>query len=489
MLLIHIDKAKRESIFNQIVSGLISLISDGTLKEGHALPSSRQLAGQLGVNRSTVVRAYEELWALGYVESTAGSYTRVRKRKDITRPEMVRGSTTSYENSLFSGSANRSWSGTEEMADKDAVMSGQAIDFRRLEPDPGLIDNKGMGRVFRASLAGQPADLFGYCHPRGYKPLREELLRHMRLHSVYAADENILITSGTQNSIQLILQAFVSKDDYVVIESPTYSMLIPLLRLLGIKVLEVPVEADGMNLKVLTNILHSHKVRLIYTMPGFHNPTGITMSQQKREILLRLCEDQNIILVEDSFEEEMKYFGKVHLPVKSMDYKGVVVYLSSFSKVLAPGFRIGWIIADAACIRRLTELKTAQDLSSATISQVILYRYCKSGLYELHIRKLMRVFRRRMQVALHALKAFVHPDKASWDEPLGGFLIWIRIFVAKEGHHVFEHLRENGVLVSPGEAFFYTPSGGCFIRLSIARLNEDEILEGIKRLGRALQRI
>jgi 2-aminoadipate transaminase len=151
---------------------------------------------------------------------------------------------------------------------------------------------------------------------------------------------------------------------------------------------------------------------MLFTMPTFHNPTSVTMPQARREELLCLCEKHKIIIVEDSIEEEMKYFGKVHLPIKSIDTHGIVIYLGSFSKILAPGFRLGWIIADKECIQRLTSLKTIFDLSSNTFGQMMLYQFCKGGYYELHIRKFLRAFKRERNAIWRVLRAFLRllPD-------------------------------------------------------------------------------
>jgi len=310
----------------------------------------------------------------------------------------------------------------------------------------------------------------------------------MQLHSISAADENILITNGSQNSLQLIFQEFVNKKDVVAVESPTYSMLIPLIKFLDIKVIEVPFSDDGMDVGFLEKIMKKQRISMIYTMPTFHNPTGITMSQAKREKLLQLCEQNSTIIVEDSFEEEMKYFGKAHLPIKSMDSKGIVIYLSSFSKVMSPGLRTGWIIAHKECIARLTSLKTVLDLSSNSLSQAILFHYCNSGSYELHIRKLMRVFRKRMKTALTSLKKHIPNDKASWVDPLGGFLIWLNIKTNNE-INLEDHFLKYGVMVSNGNSLYFNPKSNNQIRISIAKNNENEIEEGIARIGKGISEL
>ena len=497
MLVIKLDRRRPRSLFRQMLEQIIQLIDAGVLAPGYHMPSTRKLAERIGVNRSTVVKVYEELWALGYVESTPGSYTLVRHRKDIVsaghRP--AAGKSRSQESLQESvqmtpqsarGGLPQSRCGTLlQTAREDQMNKGTGVvRMDRLEPDPRLINRQLFAASARRAIHDPDFDMFGYCHPRGYPPLRKTLVRHMQLHGIHASDENILITSGSQNSLQLIFQAYASPGKAVVVEAPTYSMVIPLLRQLGLKVLEVPMDRDGMALEALRKVMATQPVCLVYSMPSFHNPTGATMGQAKREALLDLCHRHGALLIEDSIEEEMKFFGKVHLPVKSMDDKGVVLYLGSFSKVLAPGLRTAWIIAGEQHIERLSKVKTAYELSSNTASQVILQHFCSSGGYELHIRKMMRVFRKRMKTALGALKRHIPHDLASWEEPLGGFLIWLNIKPAIPD--LESRLERHGVRVAQGSDFFYTPHPGQSIRISISKCDEQEIEEGIRRLGQAL---
>ena len=487
MMLLHIDKFKEESVFQQLVNQISMLIDNGDLQVGFQLPSSRQLAITIGVNRSTVTRAYEELWAMGYLESTPGSYTRVRKRllrdrasdpgdrKDVFWEEIL--------NSYYRPDFQR----VTEFSSLISSVSGSIISFDRLEPDPRLINNGLISKCFRDTLSHHKTKVFGYCHPRGYEPLRQSIVSHMRLHGVISNDENILITNGSQNSLQLLFQAFISRNDVIAAESPTYSMLIPLVRYFGCRMLEIPVREDGMDLSALSMYLEEYQVKMLFTMPTFHNPTSVTMPQAKREELLCLCEKHKIIIVEDSIEEEMKYFGKVHMPIKSIDTHGIVIYLGSFSKILAPGFRLGWIIADKECIKRLTSLKTLFDLSSNTFCQTMLYQFCDSGYYELHIRKCLRAFKSRMKTALKALKSCMPAGKASWSEPMGGFLIWIRLNISKKDIDLEEHFKKYGVMITDGSRFFHTPPSQHYIRLSISKCNETEIREGIYRMAKAIE--
>ena len=246
----------------------------------------------------------------------------------------------------------------------------------------------------------------------------------------------------------------------------------------------------GMNLGILGRKLTTNKPAFLYTIPNFQNPTGITTDQAHREQLLSICEKYNVPLVEDGFEEEMKYFGKVPMPIKSMDKNNVVIYLGTFSKVLFPGVRIGWIAADKECIQRLTAIKRFCDLTSSNVLQAAMYEFCIQGYYDYHIKKMHRIYRKRMQTALKAMKQFLPLDKVSWNEPAGGYLIWVemknKLGINDDLNDLLQHF---GIIVSPGKYYFDKSADNKYFRISIAMLNEDEIEEGIIRLGKALYTI
>ncbi len=488
-MLLNIDKSIRDSLFKQIVTQISSMIESGDLEEGFQMPSSRDLSSSIGVNRSTVIRAYEELWALGYLESTPGSYTRVRKRVIKRAPEQGNILNARFWEERFSGNYLPDFDKISEVSAMITKEREASISFEKLEPDSRLIDNQVVSRCFREAIHSYGGSIYGYCNPRGYAPLRNSLVSHMRLHCVNSTDENVLITNGTQNSLQLIFQAFIAKGDTIAIESPTYSMIIPLIKHFGCKILEIPVKEDGMDISALREQLKTHRIKMVYTIPTFHNPTSVTMPQSKREELMALCVENKIIIIEDSFEEEMKYFGKVHLPIKSMDSNGIVIYLGSFSKILAPGFRLGWVIADIECIKRLTSLKTIFDLSSNTINQVMLHHFCKGGYYEMHIRKLQRAYKIRMKIALKALKIYLPSKKASWSEPFGGFLIWIKLNIRNKEIDIEDHFRKFGVTLINGNRFFLSAPSEQYIRISISNCTDLEIVEGIKRIATAIENL
>jgi DNA-binding transcriptional MocR family regulator len=486
-VLLTVDRCADTPIWKQISSRVAHLVDEGALLPGSHLPPTRHLAGQLGVNRTTVCRAYEELGALGYLESRPGSYSTVRGR---ARP-LAGGSP--------GGAALIDWGqaaapGAREAFDHLAALPSLpppgrgAIDFASLTADTSLCPTADLRRAVKHVLLERGAALLDYGDPAGFPPLRETLARRMRAHGVTVSPDEILVTQGAQQALELVLKLLGRSGAAVAVESPTYGLVIPLLRLFNLRPIEIPILPDGLDLDALEAALGRERPALVYTMPNFQNPTGITTSQAHRERLLALCEAHRVPLLEDGFEEEMKYFGKAVLPIKSMDTRGAIIYVGTFSKVIFPGLRVGWIAADRECIRRLAVLNRCGTLSGSTLDQAAVHRFCESGRYEAYLRKLHTVYRRRMQTLLRSLRARMPAGRVSWTEPAGGCTLWLSLSGAgaPAERAVLDRARAEGVAVTPGSFFFPNGTAGVSFRLSIARVKAHEIDEGCQRLARAI---
>jgi len=336
----------------------------------------------------------------------------------------------------------------------------------------------------------QVEDIYNLSDPQGYLPLREFISRRMQIHGITVSAEEILITNGTQNSIDLILKLLGKRGGNVVVEDPTYFLLPPLLNFYNVSPIGIPLHKEGMDLKKLEKVLSKENPLFIYTIPNFQNPTGITAEPSHRELMLSLCEKHQCPIVEDAFEEEMKYFGKTPLPIKAMDLKKTVIYMSSFSKILFPGIRIGWIVADKNCIQRLISLKIFSDIGSNLPIQAALAKFGDEGFYDLHIKRIHRIFSKRMSLALKTMKKHLAFKNVSWIEPLGGFLIWITLKnTGQSDDELFELFLKNGVRVFPGEYSFVRETSVNHIRISISNMEENEMVEGIKRIGKTMEKI
>jgi DNA-binding transcriptional MocR family regulator len=486
-MMLTIDHDAAKPLYRQVIDGVRDLIDAGTLRPDHNLPSSRRLAAQLGLDRSTVTQAYAELQALGYVRSRPGSYTVVQKRggtgtgpapvgRDIDWPDRARPE-AEWAGRLFQKNPS------EAKARKGAAED--TISLAQLDPDPRLFPLGTIHRTFSRILGGGEAAPFEYGSYQGYPPLREHLARRMRLHGVSAAADEILVTNGAQQALDLLIRVFGRPGRAVVIEAPTYALVIPLLRLNGVEAIAIPMRADGMDLDRLDKVLRKDRVAFVYTMPNFQNPTGITTGHEHRARLLALCRARRVPVVEDGFEEDMKYYGRVDLPIKSMDEGGVVIYVGTFSKALFPGLRVGWIAADRECIRRLTAVKRYTDLTSNHLAQVFMHRFCEDGHYDRHLRRLHRAYRRRLDLTLRTMTA-AFPASVTWTEPPGGYTMWVRMPEKMSRAELEAFLEPYGVIVSAGENYFPGGAPSEHFRLCIARTDETEIREGVIRLGRAL---
>jgi DNA-binding transcriptional MocR family regulator len=488
MLLLNLDRSCGQPIYLQIVNQVQRLIDDQALPEGYSLPATRALAERLGVNRSTVYRAYQELWAHGYLDSRPGSYTRVRQRPQLAGaggPEP--GMLPWGEVAAASGQRlyQRFLSYTPEWAVREPASD--LVNLSRLDLDPRLFPVDEIRRSCNQALGYDGWRALMYGSPQGDPDLRSFIAERARTHGMEVTPEEVLITNGSQQAIDLVLRVLTEPDQTVALEEPTYANVIPLVRYHQLQVAGVPMNQEGLDLQQLEKVINEQRPALLYTIPNFQNPTGITTTQIHRETLLALCERYRLPLVEDGFEEEMKYFGRVALPIKSMDKNKVVVYLGTFSKVLFPGLRIGFVIADAELISRLTAVKRFTDLSASTMVQVALNHFCRSGCYERHIRKMHRVFRKRMQVALDSARTHLPSRLASWTEPSGGYLIWVTLKEQAGNEQRFaEVCQRHGVSVSPGSYYFASATPQVHFRISISTLDEDQIREGFARLGRAL---
>ncbi len=488
MLLLRLDEGTRAPLHRQILAGIRDKVAAGAVQPGEKLPSTRRLADNLGVHRSTVALAYQELWSLGFVDLHPGACPRVRPRMQLVTPSSAAEAGLIDWPTLASDRSNDVLQRYRELHPPEAEDLGrQVISFRSLDIDPRVLPVEAFRSCVRRVMAAQGSALLRYGDPAGYRPLREYVAERLRRHDISARADEILLTNGSQQGIDLLFRMIAAPGRLAAVESPTYGFMLPLLRLYGLEPAEIPVRPDGMDLTALEQALRRQHPVVVYTMPSFQNPTGVCTGQAHRERLLALCERHRVPILEDGFEEEMKYAGKGVLPLKSMDRHRIVIYCGTFSKVLFPGVRIGWVVAERECIERLTAIRRFGELSPSAVLQAAMDEFCRSGSYDRHVSRMHRVYRRRMQAALHALREYIRPEWAEWVEPRGGYLIWLKLMPLSARVELDALLASQGVQLEPGRFSFCSERPDRYIRLSISTLTEAEIAEGVVRLSRALR--
>jgi DNA-binding transcriptional MocR family regulator len=491
MIILSLDKESKTPLFKQVISQLMDKIDNNILKPGDKLPATRTFSDQLGVNRSTIYKAYQELWALGYIESKSGSYSYVRNKRITDFKEKQKSINLIDWSKRTNPNAEKVFNMFGEIgypfAEKKQIFEG--IDFGRLHPDTRIFPISEFKKSISNVISHSGNSILDYGETKGYAPLRDYIAQRLRLHGISISSDEIILTNGAQNGIDLLLKLFAKPCSRVFVESPTYGMIIPTLKFYGCEIVPIPMKNDGVDLEFIKKEFKKGLPIFFYTMPNFHNPTGITTSQKHREKLIGLFEQYYIPIIEDAFEEEMKYFGKVPLPIKSMDISQIVFYIGSFSKILFPGIRVGWIAANRECINRLSTLKRFSDISSVLPVQAALANYCHQGNYDLHIKRIHKIYRKRMIIAIQSLSK-ISSKNITWIEPNGGFTIWITLHNLKtEYAEINRILKSHKIRVALGKDFYPDMEKEKHIRIAISTLNEDEIKEGIKRLFNALNEI
>jgi 2-aminoadipate transaminase len=341
-------------------------------------------------------------------------------------------------------------------------------------------------RVLRAS----GAQALQYSTTEGYLPLREMIARHSANYGIKITPENVLITSGSQQALDILGKIFIDPGDRILVESPTYLAAIQAWKTYGAEFITVPMDDDGMNTDFLEEALRVGP-KFIYVLPNFQNPTGVTLSLERRHRLIELADQYGVPIVEDDPYGQLRFEGE-HLPsIVVLDsqfrddtpcYRGNVIYLSTFSKTLAPGLRLGWVIAPPEVIRKLVEAKQGSDLHTATFNQMVAYEVSRGGFLEKHVHLIRKVYGERRDLMLAAMDRFFPPE-VDWTHPKGGLFLWGTMPAYVDASDLLESCLERKVAFVPGEPFHPDGGGKNTMRINFSNASPDEIQEGISRLG------
>lgn len=320
----------------------------------------------------------------------------------------------------------------------------------------------------------------------GYAPLKDFLVEKMRKYGVPAEPSNILLTNGSQQALDLISKLFVDPGDKILTESPTYLGALQAFNAYQPEYLTVPVDDDGIQVDLLEDILAVHKVKFIYTMPNFQNPTGVTMSLERRMKLVELAAKYGTFIIEDDPYGELRYEGEDVTPLIVL-HKENVFYLSTFSKTMAPGIRLGWVIAPEKLIAKLVQAKQGADLHTSSLIQMLAYDICQRGILKNHVKTIRRVYRERRDAMLAAMAKYF-PSGVTWTHPQGGMFLWVQTPEHVDTAEFLKIALEEKVAFVPGFAFYPQGGGHNTMRLNFSNAKPEMIEEGIQRLARALRR-
>ncbi len=328
------------------------------------------------------------------------------------------------------------------------------------------------------------AQALQYGTTEGYKPLRQCLAERMRnLKGVACGSDNILLTSGSQQALEMVGKMFIDYGDVIVMESPSYLGAIQAFDLYAPRYVTVPMDEHGIIIEELERVIQIITPKFIYTVPTFQNPSGRTMSADRRQRLMALAEHYDLIIVEDDPYGELRYTGEAVPPIKAFDTTGRVIYLSTFSKILSPGIRLAWVTASEEFIRKLALIKQATDLCTSTFIQYAAYEYMQSGIVEQHIEKIRSMYRVRMEAMLGALDKYFPKEGVSWTHPEGGMFLWVTLPDAVDVEDLLKEAVANKVAFVPGTSFYVDGRPHSTMRLNFSNATPEMIDEGIRRLS------
>jgi len=335
-----------------------------------------------------------------------------------------------------------------------------------------------------------------YGATEGYMPLRQMIARHTSRLNMEISVDNILITTGSQQALDLLGKIFINRGDRILVESPTYLGALQAWNAYGAEYISVPSDEHGMITEELEKALRFGP-KFIYVLPNFQNPTGVTLSLERRRQLVELADRYGVPIVEDDPYGQLRFEGE-HLPsVNVMDsemrglnhgtYTGNVIYLSTFSKILAPGFRLAWVIAPPVVITKLVQAKQGTDLHTPTFNQVIAYEVGHGGFLDKHVETIRRVYCERRDVMLDALEEHM-PAGVTWTHPQGGLFLWMTMPEGTDAVQIFKEAVEEKVAFVPGYSFFPCGGGQNTARLNFSNSTPEMINEGIARLARVMRK-
>lgn len=368
-----------------------------------------------------------------------------------------------------------------------AAADPKIISFAGGLPAPELFPVEGMKEATDKVYAEHGQQALQYGAAKGVTELRELILKRVKeKENIDAKLENVMVTTGSEQAIDLVGKAFVNPGDTVLVEEPTYLCALDVFRSYGANFVSVPMDDDGMKMDALEEALKAHpETALVYTVPNFQNPTGRTMPAERRKKFAELAAKYDVPVLEDNPYGDIRFAGE-HVPsVKSFDHAGKVFYMSTFSKILAPGFRLGWLVADPKVIEKLTVLKQSADLHTDNLVQYVVTEFFKENDVDAHVKEISDLYGKRKQLMIDGIKKYF-PKDVKYTDPEGGMFLWVEVPGVTDTVELFKQCLEHNVTFVPGDPFFAgKPQPGTF-RLNYSNMQEDQIEVGLKRLGEAL---
>lgn len=457
-------------LYRQLYEHIALKIRSGGLARGERLPATRELAGLLGLNRTTVSAAYEVLETEGLIAGQVG------------RGSFVTGAAAP-------GTGGVDWSallerGDVSPSDRSIGVGPEVASFVMSRPSRALFPLDDFRASCEAVLARPDLrSILQLGSPSGYEPLRRHLMDEARRQSLARPGDDILITNGCQQALDLIGRVLLHPGDTVAVEDPVYTGLKNLLTGMGAQLVGIPVGADGMDIAHLERVLERERPRFLVVTSNFQNPTGATLSLTARRALRDAARLAGVPVIENDAYGDLRYRGEPLPAIKQLDEHGGTVLVRSFSKVSFPGLRVGWIVGPKPLVDRLRHAKESADLHTDQLSQAVLLEFAQSGRLESHRARMLQAGAERLAATLDSCRRYL-PAGTRWTQPEGGMNLWVRLPEGLDAGELLPRAQKEGVAYLPARYFAVSRLDPGALRLSFAGLDPEQIRAGLAILGR-----
>ena len=471
-----LDRTSARPLFLQITRAIVDDICRGRLQPGDMLPGTRTLAASLQVNRVTVLTAYDELAAEGWI-------TTYRSRGCLVSPELPQDVPRPADSGPFDRMPGY------PLADASIVRRSpehlrNLLVFAASSPDARLLDVEPLARAYRRALRKTGGGLLGYATPEGHPRLRAAIAAMLTTaRGVPAGPEHVFVTRGSQMALSLIARAVLPPASAIAVEALGYRNAWQAFSAAGAELIPIPVDRDGLDVTALSRVLETRSIAAVYTTPHHQFPTTVTMSPARRLELLELARARAFAILEDDYDHEFHFDGRPILPLASLDRRGVVIYVGSFSRLLVPGIRLGFIAGPGALLERLGAAREFIDMQGDTVTEAAVAELLDDGEVQRHVRRVRRVYRTRRDLLARLLRDGFGSE-LDFTVPGGGVGLWVKAPGVDAQRWVSAAL-ERGVAFQAGQEFAFDGRPRQWVRLGYAALNENELRIAVGHLRAA----
>lgn len=475
-------------IYIQIKTHIIDGIKNGILNKDSKLPSTREVSKLLNISRNSVISAYEELESDGIIitKRGVGSFISIEAEKeDFNYTLDFIPKINKYGNTLRA----------LDIIKTESPYKKEMISFKSISPDSSLFNIDDFKRALLDAWNYEEVNLLNYGYAKGYKPLIDYFFEYMKEKRVNNANKDILITNGFTEAFDIIINSLTNPGDTIICEEPTHNTALKIMKAYGLNIIQIKMDNEGLIPCELEKALSKYNIKLGYLIPSYNNPTGIVTKTKRRKEIYKLFMEHSVPIIEDGFNEELLYSSSPIDPIISLCGEGNgVIYIGSFSKILFPGLRVGWILGDKSLIDILESVKRGKTIHTSFLDQSVLYYYLKSGAFKRHIKNVRKYYRNKFNLVMNMIEKYIPYEYVTGE---GGLHVFIKLKNNINTRKLLELCYEDGVIFMPGDIFYILNSstndfqpnkeGYSSFRIGFGRVSDDDIEHGIKIISKNIK--